>query len=241
MDYTPIIDSRTLGASYQYPSDRIPGCLPRRSRPGDWCPMAAERIEIIPRNEWAEYARNISLRPHVHEVLDQDGVGSCATEATAGAIMIARSMHGLEHVTLNPWFIYYKTSGGRDRGSSIDENLAFAREHGCAPESVWSRDKGWRTRPSEEAYEAAKQFRIEEFYDITSIDEMVSCLLAGYPVVYGSNGHAVCKVAHLDESKGLDLNSWGTGWEDDGFGVWASYRAVNWAYGAWAVRVATQA
>lgn len=236
--YIPTVDSQHPAPAY--PDGRVPGCLPRKSRPGEWCPMASERIKVIPRNQWADYAKEISLRPHVKVVLNQGQVGSCATEATAGAQMIDRVFRGLDFVLLNPWFIYHTTSGGRDRGSSIDENLAFVRERGCAPESVWPRSKGWQTRPSAEAVEAAKAFKIEEFYDISSIDEMVSAILLGYPVVYGSNGHAVIKIQHIDETKGLDLNSWGTGWGDGGFGVWASYRAVNWAYGAWAVRVTSQ-
>ena len=234
----PTIDSNR--SAFIYPDGRKPGCLPRASRPGEVCPLAAERIKIIPRQEWADYAADISLRPHVHSMLDQDGVGSCAFESTCGATMIVRSILGLPHVVLNPWFGYHTTSGGRDQGSSIDDNLAFMRQYGCASEEAWPRSKGWRTKPSEEAWADALYYQIEEFYDVTSIDEMVSCLLHGFPVIYGSNGHAVCKVQHIDDSKGLDLNSWGSDWGDGGFGVWASYRAINWGYGAFAIRVATQ-
>jgi hypothetical protein len=203
--------------------------------------MAADHIEIIPRSEWQALAAQISLRPFVKQVLNQGQVGSCAAEATTGALMIAKSFADslAPFVLLNPYFVYNTTSGGRDAGSAIDDNLAFARDKGIVPEAVWPRSKGWRTRPSAEAFEAAKAHRILEFYDISSIDEMVSALLKGFPVVYGSNGHAVCKVQHLDESKGLDLNSWSESWSDGGFGVWSTYRAVNWSYGAFAIRVTT--
>lgn len=228
----PVVDSlRPVGV---YPMRR--GCLPRKSRPGELCPMASERIKVIPRDQWADYAQDASLTPFIKTVLDQDGVGSCATESSTGGVMIDLAMAGVPHVELNPWFIYQATSGGRDRGSSIDENLAFIRQYGIAPTSIWPRSKGWSTTPSEEAFAAALEFRIEEFYDIASIDEMVSALLLGFPVIYGADGHSVCKVQHLDDTKGLDLNSWGTSWGDNGLGVWASYRAVNWSYGAFAIR-----
>jgi len=230
---TPVIDSRHPHAVF--PAGRKPGVLPRKSRLGEICPRASEHIKLIPRDEWDERAADISLRPHVHTVLDQGSVGSCATESTAGGIMVARSMQGLTHVVLNPWFIYQKTSGGRDQGSNIDTNLAFVRQYGCAPESVWPRSKGWRSRPSDEAYDAALQFRIDEFYDIASVDEFVSAVLTGYPVVYGSAGHSVLRV-----EKDLDLNSWSTNWKDGGFGLWASLNAINWGYGAFAIRIATQ-
>lgn len=215
-------------------------CLPRKSKPGEWCPRAKDHIPLIPRDEWSEWS-DTTLRDKVRQVLDQDGVGSCATESTTQSVMVARAMAGLPFVLLNPWYIYHTTSGGRDRGSSIDENLRFAREHGIASEAVWPRSKGWRKRPSDEAIENAKKYRIEEFYDIQTVDEFVSALLCGFPVVWGAKGHSVLKVEHRSEREGLDVNSWGTDWGDDGFGVWASYRAIQWNYGAFAVRTTTMA
>jgi hypothetical protein len=205
------------------PSDRVAGCLPRKYKLGEVCPMFSERIKVIPQREWSDYIGQISLRPFVKHVLDQQYAGSCATESSTQSVMIGRAFRGKLDVLLNPWFIYYTTSHGQDRGdgrsggSSIDENLEFIRENGIAPESIWPRSKGWMTKPSDEAYEAAKEFRIVEFYDITSIVEMVSALLLGFPVVYGASGHSVCKIEHLSDSQGLDINSWGTDkWGDGG-------------------------
>lgn len=224
-----------------FPNGYKPGCLPRKSKPGEWCPMASERIKLIPSADWDEAAKELgdSVRQHITFLLDQDGAGSCATESTTESDMTIRAVAGLPFVLLNPWFIYHTTSGGRDTGSSIDENLAFVRENGIAPESVWPRSKGWKAKPSAEAVEAAKQYRIDEFYDIANVNEMVSALLTGFVVVYGADGHSVLKIQHLDAKRGLDLNSWGEGWGDKGFGVWATYNAVNWSYGAFAVRVAS--
>jgi len=152
--------------------------------------------------------------------------------------MLARSIAGQERVLLNPWYIYCVTSGGRDQGSSIDDNLAFVREHGIAPESLHPRSLGWRAKPSDEAVEAAKAFRIEEFYDVANVNEFVSALLYGYAgVVFGANGHSILGIQHMG-TKPLIENSWGDDWEDGGFGYWSSYNAINWGYGAFVVRVA---
>ena len=239
-DYlTPIIDSNNPHPIY--PNDRVPGCQRRKTAFGKAFRLASDQIKIIPSSQWDDYTGSISLRPMVRTILDQDGIGSCATEATAQALMVARTFAGLPHIALNPWFIYHTTSGGVDRGSSIDENLQFVMQNGCAPEEIWPRSKGWRAKPSEEAVEAALTFRNIEVYDIGSINEMVSALLTGFAVVYGSKGHAVLKVEHIDKSKGLDVNSWGETWGDNGFGVWASYRSVDFSYGAYAVRAIREA
>ena len=112
-----------------FPPTRIPGCLPRRTKLGERFPIFSDHIEVLPQDELDRLAGTISLRPFVKTILDQDGVGSCATESTTQAVMIARAVAGQEHVVLNPWFIYHTTSGGRDQGSAIDDNLAFVMEN----------------------------------------------------------------------------------------------------------------
>ncbi len=224
------VDMRAYSPGYK------PGCLPRSKPMGVRFPLAEDRIKVIDHSDWPKYTGKTSLRPFVKTILNQGQVGSCATEATAQAIMIARAFAGLPHVVLNPWFIYQETSGGRDQGSSIDDNLDFVMKYGCAPESVWPRSRGWNAKPSAEAYAAALEFRPREVFDIASISEMVSSLFDDFAVVYGSNGHAVVKVEHLNDREGLDANSWDVSWGDRGFGVWAAYSQVNWQYGAWAIR-----
>jgi len=227
------------GIYHAVPPGKKTGCLPRVSRPGEWFPRAEDRIEIVPETDWEELSRTNKVTPFVKEILDQDGVGSCATESTAGAVMACRAVAGLPHVTLNPWFIYHTTSGGRDSGSSIDTNLRFIQEHGIAPMAVWGRDQGWRRKPSAEAYEAALQFRGIEVFDIASVNEFVSALLRGFFVVYGARGHSV-GASEYRSSGPWGPNSWGTDWGDGGFGTWVSWRQINWGYGAWALRAVTE-
>ena len=219
------------------PPGKKTGCLQRKSRVGQWCPMASERIETIPQGEWAELLKGITLSQHVKQVLDQDGVGSCATESTTQSIMMTREMEGQPFELLNPWFIYHTSSGGRDSGSSVDENLVFAREKGVAPESVWPRSKGWRATPTAEAYEAALDYRIEEFYDVQSVLEIGSCLLKGFVVVFGWKGHSVAFTDMLSPTKGRYINSWSASWSGDGFGE-LNFSSVNFGYGCWCIRTA---
>ena len=65
--------------------NRLPGCLPRASKPGEWCPLASEHIKVIPRNEWSDLLsdpNHMRLWPSVWTVLDQDGQGSCFPPGT---------------------------------------------------------------------------------------------------------------------------------------------------------------
>ena len=220
------------------PAGKAMGCLPRAEPFGELCSAFSEKIEVIPKARWKEFIGKVSLRPQVNVVLDQDGVGSCATESTAGADMIVRTSAGLPHVLLNPWSIYRVTSGGRDVGSSIDTNLAFARDTGILPESYWPRSKGWRATPPSGWENEAAKYKIVEFFDIKNAEEVGSALLKGFPVVFGWSGHSCVLTTLLSETTAEYLNSWGD-WGDQGFGK-VNLSAINYGYGAFAVRVPKQ-
>jgi len=221
-------------------TNRIPGCLPRASITGQVCSRFPAGW-VIPKVDWPALLADpnrINMRPSIPVVLDQDGVGSCATESSTGSVMAINSFNGRPFTLLNPWFVYHTTSGGRDGGSNIDTNLVFIREHGIAPESVWPRSKGFRAKPSEEAVAAALDYRILEFYDITNDVEFGSSLLLGFPVVYGRSGHSILATDLLELDLFEYLNSWGN-WGDAGFGKESLSRSVNYGYGALAIRATT--
>lgn len=226
--------------NFATPAEFKPGCLMRKTAPGVCCDLFADKIEVIPVNKWDELIPQVTLRPCVREIFDQDGVGSCASEATTQAVQVAMAFSGRPWRQLSPWYVYHTVSGGRDMGSSIDENLEFARDNGIAPMDVWGREKGWRSKPSAEADEAAKGFRIAEFYDITTVEEFGTALLKGFPVVYGSHAHAKCAVRLIDDSQFEYANSWAPDWGDNGFGREGFRGGVNWGYGAFAVRVVSE-
>lgn len=227
---------------FTVPPQKKTGCLPRASKPGEWFPLASERVETISRSEWPSLIDSNRNSPLIWDIFDQDGVGSCASEASTQAVCACRELQGQERVPLNPWFVYHHVSGGVDRGSSIDENLRFIRDKGVASREVWPRNKGWRSSPSSEAYEDAKEYRIEEAYDVQNTDELVSCLFKGFPVVFGyrpgGGGHAVLAVDLESLQALIFANSWDESWGDQGFGELPLSR-IDWRFGAWAVRSTT--
>ena len=156
--------------------------------------------------------------------------------------MAVREKQGLKRVVLNPWGTYGRVNGGSDRGSTLSANLAFGKSRGAFPEKVWPRSKGWRAEPSSEAYEAAKQFRIEEYFRSPDRDweAFGSALLNGYVVYWGYSGHAILAVDLVDTDEFIYLNSWGqwgggTPHNNIGYGFGKSANSnIMWAYGAYA-------
>ena len=222
------------------PPGKAFGCLERKlpfgKVPG--CPPMADVIEIIPEKDWGDLIGKVSLRPNVKVILDQDGVGSCATESCTQGLMIVRDVARLPFELLNPWSVYCWTSGGRDQGSNIDSNLVHARDKGILPESYWPRSKGWRTKPPTGWEDVAKDFQIEEFYDIRNTTEVGSALIKGFAVVMGWSGHSVILTRLLDNETAEYCNSWDESWGDSGFGT-IKLRSINWGYGAFSIRTAT--
>lgn len=222
------------------PPGKVTGCLPRKSKFGVCCNPMADEITVIPRSQWAGSIGNVSRRKNVRQILDQDGVGSCATESTTQGVMITRDADGCPFELLNPWSIYRVTSGGRDNGSSIDENLEFARDIGILPESYWPRSKGWRATPPDGWKDVAARYRIKEFYDIANTEEVGTALILGFPVVFGWSGHSCILTALLSETEAEYANSWTPDWGDQGFGK-IKLSSINFDYGAWCIRAAEPA
>lgn len=229
-------------SAFVIPYGKKAGCLPRSTRVGEACPLFGEKIPVMTESEVREAisarkAAGIKTRQFVKDVLDQDGVGSCATESTTQGVRTRKIMSGRPCPILNPWFLYYHSSGGRDQGSSIDENLKLAREIGIPSMEAWPRSKGWQTKPSNEAYLDALNNRITEFYDITTTMEIRTALVLDFLVVFGHDSHSELMIDIPDYAGADVVNSWGD-WEDGGFHAKPfPFSRVNFAYGCWAVRV----
>lgn len=222
-----------------FPDGYVAGCLPRASKFGEVCAMAEDRIDVITSEEkYRSLIGEATLEPLIRKRMDQGQIGSCATAATTGATLLIREFSGQEFVDLNWLSIYPFTNGGRDRGSNIDRNLVQARDVGILPFSVWPTKTDWKTKPSAQLMsEHASNYRIDEFFDIATIEEVMSALVYGFPVVYGWKGHSCVLIALKDLTTAYYLNSWGADWGDNGVGT-IKLREINFGYGAFAVRSA---
>lgn len=231
-----------MNGQFIIPDGKKTGCLYRTTRVGSRFPMFGEKIEVLAASEIediiaARKKEGIRRRDFILEIFDQDGVGSCACEATAQALQSTKVAAGHAAELLNPWFLYYHTSGGSDRGSSIDEDLEVAADIGISTMSVWPRSKGWRDKPSDEAYASAQLNKIGEIYEVTAKAEAQTALVKGFFIQFGHDGHSELMVDLLSLNVADVANSWSTDWEDGGFHDGGfSLDRINYAYGCFAVR-----
>lgn len=220
------------------PPGKKKGLLYPTEPPGKVCGFFRDvpGVDIIPIEEWDEYIPKIDgMREDVWLIYDQDGIGSCAAESGYGGLDLSRELSGLPRVRFNPWGTYYYSSGGRDQGSTLHENLRLLREMGAFPEELHPRSLGWNRKPSEQAHTEAKKYRIDEFYEISSWEEFGSALLHRFPVYWGYTGHAILATDLLNKSQFIYRNSWSDRWGDQGFGTISASR-IEWAYRVYCIR-----
>lgn len=236
------------------PRNKSTGCQRRATKVGRGVfPAYEDALPIIPRDEWPDRITEREPRRQTVDdfgsVLDQDGEGSCASNATAQSAMDCLFMECGIWVDLSAMSIYKRVGTGPDSGSTIEGNLKTIQLDGILPlntpknKAIFAHThpaigydvklpSGWR--------DTAKHFKAEEAWDIVSMSGFVSAILNGFTVVYGRGGHAICAFdVHWDS--GLVVieycNSWGN-WGDNGFGLddedYVAHALPY--YGAWALR-----
>jgi len=236
-------------------SEKGRGCLPRISKVGDGTFRVFKSEWLIPPKDWSKYD-DVTLVPFVWHIINQSSQGSCNPSMCGGVTALKREEMGLNQIIFAQAGLYAFegiTSSGeliprrRDDGMSLDTSLQLLQEVGCSP-TEWE-GKPWIDQYDWQGYrhgnwpdnwrDVANRFRVSkgEWWDLPDWEHFQSARSAGFPIGYGSKGHAVARIA-----KGLDLNSWGDDWGNNGVGQWASDAELKrdiGRYGAWAYRAAT--
>lgn len=194
----------------------------------------------------------VDLRPKCAPVLDQGQLGSCTANAIAASIDFEVKKRGLPLLNPSRLFIYYlerelEGSIDSDSGAEIRDGMKSVGHYGVAPESMWPYviDK-FADNPPSTCYQAATTHLVQRYYSVAQdLNQMKSCLAAGYPFVFGFTvytsfeaesvansgivpmpstkesvlgGHAVLAVGFNDSTQRFYVqNSWGTAWGQHGF------------------------
>lgn len=226
---------------------RVSGYRYAAPRPGTKLYSSARgRVERLP--------PKVDLRPQMTAVENQGETSSCVANAVAGAYEYLVKRHlGEDAYDVSRLFIYYNAraaSGceGEDAGSVIGDAIEGLREHGACSEGTWPFDEeAVIEEPTEDAYEEAARFLVEDVQNIpTDLVAWRSCLAEGNPIIFGvslfnsfdshrkkglvpvptnketaresHSGHAMLCVGYSDPDQLFIVrNSWGTDWGDGGY------------------------
>lgn len=195
--------------------------------------------------------RNVDLRPQCPPVVNQGSLGSCTANALAGALGCLAIKDGKPFVPASRLFVYYnerviENDVGQDNGAQLRDGIKTLAKQGVCSEKSWPYQvKKFTTRPTAACYQEALDRQITSYQRLSSLDDMRSCLAAGFPFVFGFTvydgfesaavartgvlnlpqaseqvigGHAVCAVGYDDGSQRFIVrNSWGSGWGQHGY------------------------
>lgn len=190
---------------------------------------------LIPRSEWKDRIEDrVRTRRVVKDrllagkvrVKDQAKTNYCWINAPTFAAEVVRFVQGERAVVLSP------ASGGavikkfRNVGGWGREALEFIAERGLVPAENWPANAIDRSYSTPENDALRPLYRVDEWWELEpqNLDQLVSCLLRGFPVAVGFNwwGHevlAVDPVIHEGEIAIQIANSWSENWGDRGFGI----------------------
>ncbi len=198
----------------------------------------------------------VDLRKQLTAVEQQGDTNSCTANAVAGAYEYLLKRHlGDEAYDVSRMFLYYNARAMhegeddmKDEGSVISKAVESLKTYGICSEETWpfAEDKV-NERPSDEAFQEAAEFLIEDFAIVpTDLHAWKNCLAEGYPIIFGISlfnsfdqhrkpglvpeptpkevsrashgGHAMLCVGYSDKDQVFIVrNSWGPGWGDKGY------------------------
>ena len=136
----------------------------------------------------------VDLRSFMTDVEDQKSLSSCTANAVAGAYeYLIKKYLAKKAFDVSRLFIYYnaRLRAGyeiEDKGSHIQYAVDSLMKIGACKEETWAYDlKSVNTKPNEEAYVAAADFKIEKKKIIpTKLEIWKQAMAEGYPVVFGT-------------------------------------------------------
>lgn len=224
-------------------------------------------LPLIPREEWRERLadlkgrkarlsdiRNRGMYGSQIPSRDQDGYGYCWAHSSVSCCLIVRAINNQPYADLSAFSVAAPIKNFRNQGGWGSQSLEWIAEKGVATSRTWPQQSMNRGNVNAEMWADAAQHRITEWMDLDPdsgqyIDQFVTCLLSGIPVVTDLNwwSHSVATL-DLEEIDPADparsivtniWNSWGDSWSERGIGQLKGRRAIP--DGALAPRVMTGA
>jgi C1A family cysteine protease len=135
---------------------------------------------------------SVDLRAQCPAPYNQLNLGSCTSNAIAGALEFDQIKQRLPESTPSRLFIYYNErvmehSVLSDSGAMIRDGVKSVNKQGACAETLWPYDVSqFAVQPPPTCYQAAAQHRALRYQRIPrTLAQMKACLAAGLPFLYG--------------------------------------------------------
>jgi C1A family cysteine protease len=136
----------------------------------------------------------VDLRNWASPVEDQLELGSCSSNALAGAYeLMTRHLSPADYVDVSRLFIYYnirliEDSILSDAGGYLRDGIKALKQYGVCTETLWPYDiEKFDDKPTDACYEDAKKRIITGYAKVVDTDAMVAALNDDKPVVFGTD------------------------------------------------------
>ena len=144
-------------------------------------------IRKVPR----KLPKSVDLSPKCPPVENQGQLGSCGSNALAGALEFLEIKDGDKLVDLSRLFIYYNTrvvegTVDTDSGVMIRDAVKTLVKLGVCSEQSWPYVIArFKQKPSPACYKEAINHQVISYHRIANLNEMKTCLADGFPFVFG--------------------------------------------------------
>ncbi len=156
----------------------------------------------------------VDLRAGFLDCYNQGQLGSCTSNAIAGALQFLEQKEGSsDPVMPSRLFIYYNERAlegtiDSDSGAQIRDGIKSVVKRGFCPEPMWPYDiRRFATRPSEGCYRAALKDRVSQYLrlDHGGAIPLMTCLASGYPFVFGFSVYESFEAPRVAETGVVNL------------------------------------
>ncbi len=135
----------------------------------------------------------VDLRPWMTPIEDQGQLGSCTSNALAGALEYLVRRETGRAIDLSRLFIYYNQRlwadyVREDGGGSISVGVRAIARLGVPTEQTWPYERNlFAVQPPEAVYREAERFQANDWWSIdVDADAMRGCLASGFPIAFGT-------------------------------------------------------